>query len=112
MSARNCVECSKPPGGRVCCDDGLTPICLIKDGRTEGLCRMISSFDSGSAYNFATAIADDVAAFAGEEYRDEFVTFTSFAGGIFSFASLDGRVRMTAKPVTSESGTRLATVGA
>lgn len=109
---RNCVECPSPPGGEVCCEDGDTPICVIKDGRSRSLCRMISFQVSQSPEVFARAIVDDIVSMVGGEYHTEFLNNIFLVGGIFSFDSEDGRVRISAKQITSESGTRQTTASA
>jgi hypothetical protein len=99
---KNSVDCASPPGGEICCGDGQTPICVILDGKARGLCRTISNAVSESPELLISAIVDEVVAVIGEAYREEALEDMRFYDGMVSYESRNGRVRVTAKQVTSE----------
>lgn len=98
-----CVDCFDPPGGRVCCHNGQTPMCLIKDGKVHSVCLEISRAAAASPPQFARAVADAIVRVVGEGYRDDVLANFSFAGGILSYQSFDHRIMVTARQVLSDS---------
>ena len=104
MSTMACVSCHKPPGGRACCPDGQTPMCLVKDGEAHTVCLPISEAVSASPDQLRTAIAEIIVGIAGKDYRGDALANTRFADGIVSYESYDGKIRARAKQVLSASG--------
>lgn len=101
---RECADCPDPPGGRTCCDGGLTPMCYIEEGKTVGVCLDIPQSVSESPDQLVQAIVDAIVDLAGEDYRDDAGRNVTFYNGILYYESTDRRIRASAKQVLAERG--------
>lgn len=86
----------------MCCEDGLTPICIVQDGQAQGACRNLSARVSESPDLLSRAIVDVIAELAGEEYRVDASQNIFFFDGVISYESTDGRVQVRATRVLAE----------
>lgn len=101
---KTCTDCHDPPGGEVCCEGGLTPICIIQDGKAQGTCRKLSQHASESPAKFIEEMVDIIAELAGERYRNDASDNILFFNGGVSYESSDENVRVRATQVPAMRG--------
>lgn len=88
----------------MCCEDGLTPFCIIRDGEAHGTCRNLSRLASESRDQLVLEVIDVIVEYVGEDYRhDASQRITAFDGNV-SYESFDGRVQVRATQVPLEQG--------
>lgn len=103
----NCVKCKDPPGGEVCCDDGLTPVCIVKKGKAYSHCLNIKKKTSENARAFHAFVVKAIIKLIPKNYAQEFSTNFVVEDGLGSFSSSDGYIQVTVQNIAM--GTRGAT---
>ena len=80
----------------MCCEDGLTPFCIIRDGEAHGTCRNLSRRASESPDQFVLEVIDIIVEYAGENYRYDASQNITVSDGNVSYESFDGRMQVRA----------------
>ena len=99
-----CAECADPPGGRICCEDGLTPFCIVQDGVAHSACRNLSRAASESPDQLLKEVLDVIVQFVGENYRADAARRITFSDGADTYESSDRRVKASATQVPLKRG--------